>query len=561
MWGFRYSSEGRSRSLFHSTDVSTLRSQYPDNPLLHVVSDDARLIVSEPLGDLRGAWREVPEATCVAVSEGARSSSRSGRPCPPPPEGPGGGNPRYSYRSSASTASLRPSPIISSALWKSRVRQADRGTYEHVGRVGRERRPEGRRASGLEGQPHHLAHAQPCRKRFEDVLRHALRVAVVARCGRTAEIRGRDRCPGRSRCPGVRRVLRDGGIPGPSIGPPALPPLAGRRRPDTATPTLSSAPPVAARGSGSVKAAVGQQPAAEDDGCHEAGQGDGGPDRGSDRPRPEPVLLARHEVGCHRGEPHRQVFDPYVAEDVVHPGEDLLGPDGAGSTRTEVEQAEHVPMREAAHPLRVGSQSARRVEPSDERAHGAAGDADDLVAALLQDLEDADVGVPAGAAATERHRRTGSAGELSDVACGHAGRPCRGGGPRVTCSGWRTARPGPTAGDSSAAGDARRGTGREVCRDTRLQRGVADDPGGSARLTGRGEPADRRRTARVGASAARGRGPPDGAGEPRRRFRWRSLLSAVLIVVGCVLTPVAGLAVWTTTRCPTPRASCAPSAH
>ncbi|HEV7210568.1 MAG TPA: hypothetical protein VGN47_02515 [Blastococcus sp.] len=31
---------------------------------------------------------------------------------------------------------------------------------------------------------------------------------------------------------------------------------------------------------------------------------------------------------------------------------------------------------------------------------------------------------------------------------------------------------------------------------------------------------------------------------PRRRFRWRSLLSAVLIVVGCVLTPVAGLAVW-----------------
>ena len=33
--------------------------------------------------------------------------------------------------------------------------------------------------------------------------------------------------------------------------------------------------------------------------------------------------------------------------------------------------------------------------------------------------------------------------------------------------------------------------------------------------------------------------------QPRRRFRWRSLLSAVLIVVGCILTPVAGLAVWT----------------
>jgi predicted glutamine amidotransferase len=66
-WAFRYSSEGRSRSLFHSTDVATLRAQYPDNPMLHLVSDDARLIVSEPLGDLRGAWQELPESSCVAV--------------------------------------------------------------------------------------------------------------------------------------------------------------------------------------------------------------------------------------------------------------------------------------------------------------------------------------------------------------------------------------------------------------------------------------------------------------------------------------------------------------
>jgi predicted glutamine amidotransferase len=69
-WAFRYSSEGRSRSLFHSTDVSTLRHQYPDNPVLHELSDDARLIVSEPLGDLRGAWHEVPESTCVTIRAG-----------------------------------------------------------------------------------------------------------------------------------------------------------------------------------------------------------------------------------------------------------------------------------------------------------------------------------------------------------------------------------------------------------------------------------------------------------------------------------------------------------
>ena len=69
-YGFRYSSEGRSRSLFHSADVSTLRAQYPENPLLRDLSDDARLVVSEPLGGLRGAWQEVPESTCVVIRDG-----------------------------------------------------------------------------------------------------------------------------------------------------------------------------------------------------------------------------------------------------------------------------------------------------------------------------------------------------------------------------------------------------------------------------------------------------------------------------------------------------------
>jgi glutamine amidotransferase len=74
LWAFRYSSEGRSRSLFHSTDISTLRHQYPDNPVLHNLSDQTRLVVSEPLGDLKGAWREVPEATCVVISGGSEEA-------------------------------------------------------------------------------------------------------------------------------------------------------------------------------------------------------------------------------------------------------------------------------------------------------------------------------------------------------------------------------------------------------------------------------------------------------------------------------------------------------
>lgn len=69
-WAFRYSSVHESRSLFHSENISTLRHQYPDHPMLRELSDDARLVVSEPLGNLRGAWREVPESTCVVVRDG-----------------------------------------------------------------------------------------------------------------------------------------------------------------------------------------------------------------------------------------------------------------------------------------------------------------------------------------------------------------------------------------------------------------------------------------------------------------------------------------------------------
>jgi len=71
LWAFRYSSEGRSRSLFTSTDERTLRHMYPDNPLLRELSEETRLIVSEPLGDLAGAWNEMPESTYCVVQPGA----------------------------------------------------------------------------------------------------------------------------------------------------------------------------------------------------------------------------------------------------------------------------------------------------------------------------------------------------------------------------------------------------------------------------------------------------------------------------------------------------------
>jgi glutamine amidotransferase len=69
-WVFRYSSEHRSRSLYYSTDVSTLRRLHPEVRALRGLGAETRLVVSEPLGDLPGAWNEVPESSAGVIRPG-----------------------------------------------------------------------------------------------------------------------------------------------------------------------------------------------------------------------------------------------------------------------------------------------------------------------------------------------------------------------------------------------------------------------------------------------------------------------------------------------------------
>ena len=66
LWAFRYSSQGRSRTLFHSADIPTLRQMYPEAERLALFGDHAQVVVSEPLNDLPGVFLEVPDST-VAV--------------------------------------------------------------------------------------------------------------------------------------------------------------------------------------------------------------------------------------------------------------------------------------------------------------------------------------------------------------------------------------------------------------------------------------------------------------------------------------------------------------
>ena len=82
VWVFRYSSEHESRSLFFSTDVASLRRLHPELEILQRVGDETRIIVSEPLRDLEGAWHEVPESS-VGVIQPGQDEVRSFRPVVP----------------------------------------------------------------------------------------------------------------------------------------------------------------------------------------------------------------------------------------------------------------------------------------------------------------------------------------------------------------------------------------------------------------------------------------------------------------------------------------------
>ncbi|WP_459984776.1 class II glutamine amidotransferase [Nocardioides sp. AN3] len=71
IWIFRYSSEGKSRTLFYSSEVSRLKALYPDIEAVARAGEETRLVVSEPIRDLPGAWNEVPESSVGIIQPGA----------------------------------------------------------------------------------------------------------------------------------------------------------------------------------------------------------------------------------------------------------------------------------------------------------------------------------------------------------------------------------------------------------------------------------------------------------------------------------------------------------
>ena len=69
--GFPLLERGADEVLFYSTDVAKLRELHPEVEVLNRLGAETRVVVSEPLRRLSGAWNEVPESSCGIVRPGA----------------------------------------------------------------------------------------------------------------------------------------------------------------------------------------------------------------------------------------------------------------------------------------------------------------------------------------------------------------------------------------------------------------------------------------------------------------------------------------------------------
>jgi glutamine amidotransferase len=75
LYAVRYASGPVVNTLFMSESVDALRELYPERERLQHFQSEARMVVSEPLVQLQGAWLEVPVSTALTVC-GAKVETR-----------------------------------------------------------------------------------------------------------------------------------------------------------------------------------------------------------------------------------------------------------------------------------------------------------------------------------------------------------------------------------------------------------------------------------------------------------------------------------------------------
>jgi glutamine amidotransferase len=70
LYAARYASGPVVNTLYASVDAESVRSLYPEHERLAHFSEEARVVVSEPLVELPGLWHEVPPSSALIVQKG-----------------------------------------------------------------------------------------------------------------------------------------------------------------------------------------------------------------------------------------------------------------------------------------------------------------------------------------------------------------------------------------------------------------------------------------------------------------------------------------------------------
>jgi predicted glutamine amidotransferase len=70
LWAARYASGPVVNTLYYSADLDALRELYPANERLAHFGGEARAVVSEPLAQLPGLWKEVAAGSAIVVDKG-----------------------------------------------------------------------------------------------------------------------------------------------------------------------------------------------------------------------------------------------------------------------------------------------------------------------------------------------------------------------------------------------------------------------------------------------------------------------------------------------------------
>ncbi|MNC63192.1 hypothetical protein D3C75_1132930 [compost metagenome] len=111
----------------------------------------------------------------------------------------------------------------------------------------------------------------------------------------------------------------------------------------------------------------------------------------------EPDFLLVGEVGCNRRVGDAQLLDVDLADDLANLPEHLVAANCA-EAKADIDQAQHIQVVEALDPVAVVFQLAGGIDAADHRAHGAAGDAGNVVASALDFFDHTNVCVAPGPA-------------------------------------------------------------------------------------------------------------------------------------------------------------------